>query len=230
MQKPITLSTPIFHPAVFHQNSQQRNPEKWGEYFLQIIDSSEVLEGRQKNWGRVRDVWQPPWIIEGEGGTVAGGELGSTCEHTHVNLLLLHLIPQIIALQETIAPTGCICYWKLLCNCSLPCTKTQLDFYYFIRNELILAKIPRSVNQTFCTGGSAMQQKWFFVLAPRKASSPLTRLEKCPRLPSCPPLSSSLQTAQAVLRNFTLDLSVNTLGLPCPDLTATNLTLHSSFI
>ena len=186
MQKPITLSTPIFHPAVFHQNSQQRNPEKWGEYFLQIIDSSEVLEGRQKNWGRVRDVWQPPWIIEGEGGTVAGGELGSTCEHTHVNLLLLHLIPQIIALQETIAPTGCICYWKLLCNCSLPCTKTQLDFYYFIPNELILAKIPRSVNQTFCTGGSAMQQKWFFVLVPRKASSPLTRLEKCPRLPSCP--------------------------------------------
>ena len=46
-------------------------------------------------------------------------------------------------------------------NCFViaPCTKTQLDFYYFIPNELTLAKIPRSVNQTFYTGGSAMQQK-----------------------------------------------------------------------
>ena len=101
MQKPITLSTPIFHPSIFHEILQQRKSWQIG----QICQKEHIFipSFQRKCWGRVCDVWQPPWIIEGEGGAGAGGEVASTCKHTQTDT---HKHAHILGQTHTRIQTG----------------------------------------------------------------------------------------------------------------------------
>ena len=164
----------------------------------------------------MRDVWQPPWIIEGEGGTSAGGEVGSTCKHSHTPhsafptcdsshhcTVRRHDCTDCIPAEDE---SNCFVNKKSALRLDSPWFSLHLEWTE-VNEPFILGKMPQcmltsltelpSSHRAAYLSRKCNKSKSFFVPPPSKVSPPINTVGKMsPHVP--------LQTLPAAMQNFHL--------------------------